>query len=138
MFFILLFTLLLASTSLKAKDADYGGTISTALAQYANPEHASFFVNKITFSCDIPLSKHEFFYLTNLKAGSFLTKHDIDRAYKALSFKKRFSSVVIDLLDEGTHKRLHFSLSAHWVFKKLRKRPDKCSIFLRNIVHIWG
>jgi hypothetical protein len=51
-----------------------------------------------------PLGEDEFFYLTKLKYPGFITKNDVDKAYKFLLLKQRFSSISIDLIDGGTTK----------------------------------
>jgi outer membrane protein assembly factor BamA len=110
---------LLLTPNVFAVDQGYSGNITTVLSNMGNTEEVSFYVNKITFSSDIPLSNYEFFYLTKLKPKTLLTKKNIDRAYKNLQLKKRFSSIAIDIADDGTNKNVHFTLVAHWVFKKL-------------------
>src|SRR5579862_1460096 len=82
----------------------YGGTFATSIVE---PEH-SFLLSKITFESDVPLSEEEFLYLTDLKTGTFVTKKKIDRAYKQLTLKRRFTAIDIDWSDYDTGKHLHF------------------------------
>lgn len=75
--------------------------------------------NTVTFSSDIPLSKEEFFYLTNLSPKQYVTPQDIKTAHIQLMGKKRFSSV--DITHNHTvPPNIHFSLISHWLFKKIQ------------------
>ena len=96
----------------------YGGTLSKMKAF----RHSSFFLNKLTFESDVAFSSEEFFYLTDLKIDSFVNLSLVNQAYKNLMNKNRFSSIDIDLLQEGNGNHLHFILKGAWVLKKLEFR----------------
>ena len=68
---------------------------------------------KISFNSDIPLSKEEFFYITDLKPTGTITKADLNHAQKQLKIKKRFRSIEVE-----RGKDVHFTLKAHWIFKQ--------------------
>ncbi len=98
-----------------AVEKTYGGNIDA----YMRAHDGQVQIGPITFSCDIPLAKKEFFYVTELKPHSVLTNSDINRAYKFLSLKRRFNVIAFDVIEEQADKRLHITLTANWVFKKL-------------------
>ena len=64
---------------------------------------------EVTFSSDIPFSKDEFYYLTNLDKEDPITAKDIEYATTQLKRKKRFDSIKIE--------KNHFTLRAHWMLK---------------------
>lgn len=107
------------SSFLCASEHNYGGNFTTALADIGDVEKTSMYVTNITFSCDIPLSKYEFFYLTGLRQHTYLGKKNIDDAYKRLMLKKRFEHINVDVANDGLHKKIHFTLVANWIFKKI-------------------
>lgn len=115
---LFIFCALFLPQFLISSDQNYGGNFSPII-QSVDQENALLYINKITFSCDIPLSEYEFFYTIGIKSNSFISKQDVDKACKQLYAKKRFSAVAVDVLDDQAGKSLHFSLTAHWIFKKL-------------------
>ena len=76
-------------------------------------------VSTITFSSNVKLGKHEFFYLTDLKENSTITRDEIARAYRRLMAKKRFSQISFDIKEEDSGTNLHVTLTAQWLFKKV-------------------
>lgn len=134
----IIFYLLFLSTILSASDQNYGGNFNAMITQSDKNGQVTVYVNKITFSCDIPLSNYEFFYMIGLKPNTFISKHDVDKAYKQLSTKKRFNSVLIDIDDNGSGKKLHFTLTTHWIFKKLEfegiwfGKPKYAALYLQH------
>lgn len=138
LYYLIVFWIVSFSATLQALDQNYGGTFSQVMAQSGNSDQTSVYVNKITFSSDIPLSEYEFFYTTGLKPNCFISKHDVDKAYKQLLIKKRFNAITIDMEDNGNGKGLHFSLTAHWIFKKLEfegiwfGKPKYAALYLQH------
>ena len=98
---------------------EYGGTFKDFAKQLTQGEKNSFFVARITFTSDIPLTDYEFFYASGLKEQSFITKKKVDKAYQGLMLKKRFALINIDISDDVGGKHLHFDLKAAWIFKKV-------------------
>lgn len=88
-------------------------TISSLSEKLGIPQNQPLFVKDITFSSDIPFSKREFFYLTDLKSNSTITLDSLVIAYNQLKRKKRFSTIDISRND----KNIHFSLTANWIFR---------------------
>ena len=82
-------------------------------------EKETFYLSKLSFKADIPFDKEEFLYLTELKPHSIISKKDIDKAYKNLKYKNRFSSIEITISDYKSGKHLHFKLTAQWILKKI-------------------
>lgn len=99
--------------------ASYSGNFKTAIMHLDDPENTPFYVTSVTYSSDIPFTDYEFEYLTQIKKDTFVTKKQIDRAFRQLMLKKRFSTIAIDMSDQGTGKHFHFTLTANWIFKKL-------------------
>jgi len=83
------------------------------------PTNQPFKIHKITFESDVPFSKEEFFYLTNLTSHRFITLDDIYHAHKQLKQKKRFDVINVSIFTREKQKHLHFKLIAHWTLKKL-------------------
>lgn len=102
-----------------ANPLEYSGNIDAALSQLGPAQQTSLFINKITFSCDIPVNTHELLVLTQLKFPHSITKQDIVRAYKNLLLKKRFQSIAFNVTEEPQGKNLKVDLTAHWLLKKL-------------------
>lgn len=71
---------------------------------------------KITFQSDIPFSKKEFFYLTELRQDRPATPEQIEYAIEQLKRKRRFDTIKTTVAND---ERVHFVLAAHWMFKKL-------------------
>jgi len=103
------------STQTFSTQSGYGGSF----AELNHEQESSFLLSKITFESDVPLSEQEFFYLTGLKASSFITKKKIDLAYKQLMIKRRFTAIDIDCSDYDTGKHIHFKLLGNWIVDKL-------------------
>ncbi|MCF7799695.1 BamA/TamA family outer membrane protein [Candidatus Babeliales bacterium] len=78
-----------------------------------------FYLSKLTFSSDVPFSKEEFLYLTDLKERNFFKAKDIFRAYKNLMAKKRFSKIDIEISEISEGKIINFNLFGNWIFKKV-------------------
>lgn len=78
-----------------------------------------FVAEKISFTSDIPFSKDEFFYLSGLKEGSYITNKDLFIAYKQLKRKKRFYSIKTSLGRGKTGKIVNFHLVSNWIFRQL-------------------
>jgi outer membrane protein insertion porin family len=85
-----------------------------------SPLHGDIFsAEKISFSADIPFSKHEFFYLTDLKQNKIASQEEIAHAYKQLQRKKRFNKIYVDIKSTKKAKTIHFSLISHWIFTQI-------------------
>jgi len=97
----------------------YGGNFQTQLSQLPEDQQGSFRVVQVTFSSDIPLSTSEFNHLVSIEPNSFIAKKHVDRACRFLRMKRRFSAIAVDMSDVVGGKKLHFTLQAHWVLKKL-------------------
>lgn len=112
---IILFLFLLPIARLEAQ---YGGSFAKSLG-LLDGKKASFLLTKLTYDADIPFASDEFLYLTGLKVDSFVTRQDVDAAYRALSAKRRFAHIDIDSEDYLAGKHLHFKLVGNWILKKL-------------------
>ena len=97
----------------------YGGNLATFFATHQNPDEQAITIDAIGFTADVPLSRHEFFYITDLKERTTITKHDIDNAYRRLMAKNRFASIAFDTHQNGAATNLHVQLSGLWVFNKV-------------------
>ena len=84
------------------------------------PLQTSVYLNKVTFKSNIPFSQEEFKYLIDLKPNTFITNKEIEKAYKHLIYKKRFSQIDIEVNQEKKGINLNFKLTSHWIFKRLR------------------
>ena len=92
-----------------------------------NPEQ-KFFVEKITYNSDVPFTKEEFFYLTDLKEKekekTKITLNDIARAYNNLRLKNRFHDINFDVYKAPRGpmgaKNIHVKLTANWIFKDIK------------------
>lgn len=117
----------------------YGGSFSAFAQQLSQPEKDQFFVSRITYSCDVPLTEHEFFYCIGIDEKQFITKKKVDRAYQNLLLKKRFESIAINISDGPKGKLLHFDLKAAWIFKKVEFRgilfgkPDYAMLYQQQM-----
>jgi len=98
----------------------YGGTFFKLFNQKVGVKPTSFLLSKVTFDCDIPFSKDEFYYLTDLSPNKIVTPEKVEKACRFLISKKRFNLVNVDVFDYGVGKHLHFKLSANWIFNRLR------------------
>lgn len=96
----------------------YGGNFPIFTSTLGD-QNTPFNVTNITLQSDIPFSSDEFYYLSGLKFPSMLSKQVIDNAYRRLSAKNRFSSINVDISDEGAGKHLHMTLTGAWIFKRL-------------------
>lgn len=83
-------------------------------------KNESIHINKITFESNVPFSKSEFFYLTNLSPNTQISQKEIHKAYKQLKNKKRFSHIDIEIIKDKEDNNLHFNLVANWIFKQLK------------------
>ena len=75
-------------------------------------------INKVSFVCDIPFDKKEFFYMTDLKSCSDTTVGAVKQACGHLKKKRRLKQfrVTIQACDDGYNIR--FVLQFTWIFKK--------------------
>jgi len=97
----------------------YEGNFQTQLSQLPDDQKGSLRIEQITFSSDIPLSAGEFNHLVCIEPKSFITQKHVDRACRFLRMKKRFRTIAVDMSDVAGGKKLHFTLQAHWILKKL-------------------
>lgn len=88
----------------------YGNTLASLFTKAQD-----LVVDEITYDCDTPLSRYEFFYLTELKREAPITQAAIDHAHKKLLAKKRFGTIIFEKIDST----LHVTLRSQWIFNKL-------------------
>ncbi|MBU1007592.1 BamA/TamA family outer membrane protein [Candidatus Dependentiae bacterium] len=84
------------------------------------PSNQPTLATKITFQADVPFSKKEFFYLTDLYPNRGVTTEQLTHACKQLKRKNRFNTIETIVTDGKNGKYVHFKLNAHWIFKKLQ------------------
>ncbi|MCK4651174.1 BamA/TamA family outer membrane protein [Candidatus Babeliales bacterium] len=103
----------------KASTKGYSGSFADLVEMENIQTDDSFYLDKLTFESDVPFSKIEFLYLTDLSEGSNVTLKGIEKAYENFTYKKRFKNVEIDVEIDDLKINLHFKLKANWIFKKL-------------------
>jgi|GEM_PF-1245232 len=118
-FFLILLVLGCQNECSPTNKPTYGGSFQSLISSSSDFSNASFFLTELSFESDVPFSKNEFLYLSELKEGTIVTNQQVVHAYNMLSHKKTFHSINIDISDSGTGKHLHFKLSGAWIFKKL-------------------
>ncbi len=99
--------------------ATYGGNVALFFAAHNVPAEQAIAIDAISFSTDVPLTRYEFLYLTNLKEHTTVTKEDIEYAYRRLAAKNRFESISFDTVDDGNATNLHVQLCGKWIFNKV-------------------
>lgn len=99
---------------------NYGGELAAFISQNGNnQEQQSLFVARISYTCDIAFSKHEFFYLTGLPLSGSISSIQLEKACKRLLLKHRFNAIEVNLIPGQHGKELHFDLASAWLIKKL-------------------
>jgi len=108
-----------------AATTGYEGNLTAYFASRPSINDQAFSADTITVQADIPFTRHEFFYLSDLKENSTITKDDIDRACRRLLAKKRFERISFDLQEipasttTPARTNLHVTLTGRWLFKKV-------------------
>ncbi len=102
-----------------ASTESFSGNINEWFKATTSAQDQGLPISTITFSSNVKLGKHEFFYLTDLKENSTITRDEIARAYRRLMAKKRFSQISFDIKEEDRATNLHVTLTAQWLFKKV-------------------
>ncbi len=100
--------------------ATLGGSFDVSTKTLSEIENTSFYLEKISFTADIPFSKTEFDYLVSLEPNTFVNKSDVQRAYRNLMRTQRFNNISINLLDGNQGKHLEFRLEGQWLLSKVK------------------
>lgn len=78
-----------------------------------------FFLEGVSYTCDVHFQEQEFFYLTELKKNAYVTREQVCFALSMLFKKNKFRSIALEC-HEGVHGLLlHFTIKSFWTFKKL-------------------
>lgn len=115
----LFFFMLLGTRNCCATTASYGGNVASFFATHPSLTEQAFTIDNISFTSDVPLSRHEFFYVTDLKENTTITKDDIDGAYKRLMAKNRFEKISFDTIEKKNNTNLHVQLTGQWIFNTI-------------------
>jgi outer membrane protein assembly complex protein YaeT len=100
--------------------ATLGGTFKATNKALNESDETSFYLEKASFKTDVPFTLEEFEYLANLQPNTFVNKLDVQRAYRNLMGKKRFSGININMLDGINGKHLVFDLEGQWLLKNIK------------------
>jgi outer membrane protein insertion porin family len=100
--------------------ATLGGTFNPSTKALNELDDTSFYLEDVSFTSDIPFTNEEFEFLIDLEPYSFVNKLDVQRAYRNLMRKKRFSGININMLDGKSGKRLSFELEGQWLLKNVK------------------
>ncbi len=80
----------------------------------------SFFLEQVTVESDVHFDLNEFFYLTNLKEGSYVSSSDIKKAVAHLIKKNKFSHITIKIEQGEIGKKIHIILAGFWTLHKVK------------------
>lgn len=97
-----------------------GGSFDATIKTLNEFESSSFYLEKISYKADIPFTNEEFSYLVDLEPHAFINKVDVQRAYRNLMRKKRFSNVSVNVADVINGKHLIFELEGQWLLKDIK------------------
>ena len=100
--------------------ANLGGTFKATNKALNELDETSFYLEKASFKTDVPLTQEEFEYLANLEPNTFINKLDVQRAYRNLMRKKRFTGININMLDSTNGKHLVFELEGQWLLRNIK------------------
>lgn len=97
-----------------------GGSFDASIKTLNEVENSSFYLEKISYKSDVPFTEEEFTYLADLQPHLFINKLDVQRAYRNLMRKKRFSNVNVNVVDIKNGKHLIFELEGQWLLKDIK------------------
>jgi len=78
------------------------------------------YLQNISYESDVYLQESEFFYLTDLRSGLFVSAHEIARAVSYLFKKNKFQTIELTSMDVDAGIDLHIKLTSFWTFSKLK------------------
>jgi outer membrane protein assembly factor BamA len=103
----------------QAVETTYRGNVARFFATNKNPNDQAIFIDKIICTADIPINQYEFFYITDLKEHTTITKADLNTAFRRLMAKNRYDNISFDTKEEGGKTNLHVHLCGQWLFNKV-------------------
>jgi len=81
---------------------------------------SSFFLERLTYSCDVHFLKREFLYLIGLQELQEVSVDQLLRAIDCLVKKNKFEKITLTLCPFAKGKHLHIDLEGFWEFTKLK------------------
>lgn len=114
--FFIVFTFLAA----QYLPAAMGGSFAIASKNLNEIDNTSFYLEKFSFTSDVPFSQEEFEYLADLEPQTFVSKSDVQKAYRNIMRTKRFNNIDIDLTDGKQGKILLFKLEGQWLLSNVK------------------
>jgi outer membrane protein assembly factor BamA len=75
---------------------------------------------KVSFNSDVPISTHEFLYLTEFYEGRTVDRAAIERALERLCEKKVFEHIKLELTNHGSSTDVQCTLEGLWRLSKLK------------------